>query len=1067
MTGSIGILRNCLLGATLFAFLATGAGCKKSPPAAESAPVDNTPEIFVALGHSGAVTSLSISPDARYALSGSEDHTVKLWDLQARKLVRTWQGKTLGIRGDEPITAEFSPDGKRFLAGSWDGDIVVIELATGRRIASFEDPAMAFAAFSPNGEYLLTGNFDGKARLWGIPDQEEAQSYELSSHGVTAGAFQRTGSLVACGDGGGNVHLLDLEKEELVATMSGEGGRVFAVEFSPDGTRLTSVNSAGTVATWDVRTRTKLSEFSSGVTLAAPSVAFSHDGRFVVAQGTPIGEMPLWNIDTGERIKILGQPAGFVKALAFSPDGSILLAGALDNGIDIFDVAKAERRFTFPGLTRHAKGIAASPDGTTLLSASVEWFSAGNITISRWDASHGLLKKQIAVPATFDIAFSPDLGSAYSLRTNWNAETGEKTGGVAGDWEAEISVYSPDGDRVLTGDLQGNVRLVDPATGRQLLAMKAHEDQLGALAFSRDGRFFATGSRTNSDNLKVWNAQDGSLVRAFSQNTEFISAIAFLPDGRHILTGNPSRDAIMRLWDISTGEVVREFTGHTNDINAIAVSNDGTFAVSGGTDTQVKMWNIATGEELKTFTGHADDIQALAVSQDGRRIASVSDDGTTRLWGVDRGVEIAKFVGFEDGEWVVMTPEGYFNASPRGGTHLNVRLGTDVYSVDNFFETFFDPVRVASVLGGGEVETAARPDIRKGVLPPPSVRILSPGPNTSRTSDSVTVAVSAIDMGGGVDEIRLYHNGKAIGEDARGMRPIVRANETVRTYVPTLVEGVNIFRAVAYSKDRTESHAAEVTVMLEAPRQETSLHVLTVGINEYKNRALNLNFARPDAEAIAAFFRRSGGRLFKSANIREVYDDQATKAGILAAIGGLRTSRPQDAVVVYLAGHGESLGERWYFLPHELTRPEREDDVRAGGISSDELRGAMKEVKAQKVLLLIDACKAGAMLVAFRGFEDRKALSQLSRAAGVHIVAASTKDQFAAEVKDLGHGVFTYTLLAGLNGQAARSNEPVTVRKLMGYIEETLPGLTKKYKQEAQYPVVDSRGMDFPLVPGR
>jgi hypothetical protein len=37
----------------------------------------------------------------------------------------------------------------------------------------------------------------------------------------------------------------------------------------------------------------------------------------------------------------------------------------------------------------------------------------------------------------------------------------------------------------------------------------------------------------------------------------------------------------------------------------------------------------------------------------------------------------------------------------------------------------------------------------------------------------------------------------------------------------------------------------------------------------------------------------------------------------------------------------------------------------------------------------------------------------------------------------------------------------------MGYVEETLPGLTQKYKQEAQYPVVDSRGMDFPLVPGR
>ena len=89
---------------------------------------------------------------------------------------------------------------------------------------------------------------------------------------------------------------------------------------------------------------------------------------------------------------------------------------------------------------------------------------------------------------------------------------------------------------------------------------------------------------------------------------------------------------------------------------------------------------------------------------------------------------------------------------------------------------------------------------------------------------------------------------------------------------------------------------------------------------------------------------------------------------------------------------------------------------------------------------------------------------QLSRSTGVHVIAASTKDQFAAEVKELGHGVFTYTLLEGLKGKASGGTETITVRKLMGYVEERLPDITKRYKKEAQYPMVDSRGMDFPLV---
>jgi uncharacterized caspase-like protein len=227
---------------------------------------------------------------------------------------------------------------------------------------------------------------------------------------------------------------------------------------------------------------------------------------------------------------------------------------------------------------------------------------------------------------------------------------------------------------------------------------------------------------------------------------------------------------------------------------------------------------------------------------------------------------------------------------------------------------------------------------------------------------------------------------------------------------------------------------------------------------------LNLNYAEPDARGIADFFKQQGKGLFKNVVIREIYNKQATKENIVSKLSQLQNINPQDAVVIYLAGHGENINEKWYFIPHELTYPEREEDVKIKGISSDELSGYMKNIKAQKILLLIDACKSGAVLIAFRGFEDRKALSQLSRSTGVHIVAASTKDQFAAEVKELGHGVFTYTLLEGLGGKAAGAREAVTVRKLMGYVEERLPEITKKYKQEAQYPVVDSRGMDFPLV---
>jgi hypothetical protein len=425
--------------------------------------------------------------------------------------------------------------------------------------------------------------------------------------------------------------------------------------------------------------------------------------------------------------------------------------------------------------------------------------------------------------------------------------------------------------------------------------------------------------------------------------------------------------------------------------------------------------------------------------------------------------EVARLYAFSNGEWIIITPEGYFNASTNGARLLNVRVGNNVYSIDNFYEKFYNPVIVASVLQGTKVEAVA--DLRKGILAPPEVKIISPGAGKECTADTLTIAVSAKDVGGGIDEIRLYQNGKAVGGDTRGMKAVPKGNETIRTFTVTLVDGVNTFRATAFSKDRSESNPYELTVLLAAPRKEVSLHVLAVGINTYKNPALSLNYAEPDARGIVGFFRRVGKGLFKDMDIREMYNDQATKQSIIAGLGRLQNTNPQDAVLIYLAGHGESINDKWYFVPYELTFPEREEDVVAKALSSDELKDFITRIKAQKILILIDACKSGAVLVAFRGFEDRKALSQLSRSTGVHVVAASAKDQFAAEVKELGHGVFTYTLLQGLNGKAVGKGEAVTVRKLMAYIEEQLPEITKKYKQEAQYPVVDSRGMDFPLAP--
>ncbi len=147
---------------------------------------------------------------------------------------------------------------------------------------------------------------------------------------------------------------------------------------------------------------------------------------------------------------------------------------------------------------------------------------------------------------------------------------------------------------------------------------------------------------------------------------------------------------------------------------------------------------------------------------------------------------------------------------------------------------------------------------------------------------------------------------------------------------------------------------------------------------------------------------------------------------------------PEDVVV--LAGHGDMRANDWYSLTYELTRREDDQEVIRKGVSATILAESIKNIRSQKMLLLLDACYAGSAIAGFRGIEDRKALEQLARASGIYVVAASAEDQQAVEQPELSHGVFTYVVLKGQEGEAMKSQQDhqVTAMSLLLYIDNKM-----------------------------
>src|SRR5262249_55853822 len=183
-----------------------------------------------------------------------------------------------------------------------------------------------------------------------------------------------------------------------------------------------------------------------------------------------------------------------------------------------------------------------------------------------------------------------------------------------------------------------------------------------------------------------------------------------------------------------------------------------------------------------------------------------------------------------------------------------------VYDFDQFFERFFQPEVIVHELEGKKLDQPAQ-NLAAGFAPPPVVVITSPQPGQMVSADQMEVTVEARDTGGGVEEVRLFQNGKLVGTDARG---IIVQRKRVYKYQVALVEGDNVFRATALNKERSESRPFELTVKSASPAKEATLHLLVIGINNYKNAGLNLNYAAPDAKAMAAFFKKEGPKLFRS-----------------------------------------------------------------------------------------------------------------------------------------------------------------------------------------------------------
>lgn len=642
---------------------------------------------------------------------------------------------------------------------------------------------------------------------------------------------------------------------------------------------------------------------------------------------------------------------------------------------------------------------------------------------------------------------------------------------------SEQLTFSPDGQRLLHGDKNGQIHLLDSWTGalvQEFTSGTMH--QISNLGFGEDNQLdlLTADTATWQFDLNTLTFAKLSRSEVFHTPLKQLKSLYYNPEETFSKDSSwyadwrndpeiPNPTGLI-IKENSSAKVIDIPEANASSMTtAASFSPDNSLVIMGTQDNIIRVARTADGAIQHTFHGHQADILALAISKDNRVAASVSkDQSEIKLWDLKKGVELASVFLFGQQDYAIISPNGIFDASPGTMRDLYFVVGDEIIDLEQLKELYWVPNLLKKLLAGKSPREIR--DVKDNALD-------EFYPLTTAQIDKDQLLINIEKRKGGLGPLHLYINGTLVNKNLNRRQenqleiPLERYAKHFYTQRPNSIS-LQSFNKREWMKSRPiKLPPYTPSFPIERDHKLAHLYAIVVGTSEYEGEALDLSYAGKDAVSIHKALTIAGKELFKDrTDIRLLTTDAApdadlpTKTNIQKAIEEITAkAEPIDLVLIYFAGHGKAIEEKnnksqFFYLTQSMRSFRQLENPQArnlDAISQEELTDWLSEMAAKKRVLILDACNSGELvnsLVKDRDFTESQlvALDKMKDRTGMYILAGSAADRESFEASPFGQGLLTFSLLQGMKELAIKDpNDEVDILQLLIHAENQVPQLAK------------------------